>query len=160
MRLSGLNSMTLVLFNDHMKDHDNGCTFGGCASYSMSSQPNWNIYHVSAGFGLYTSNEWPHSLYDTFSDTGSCTNYHHIYDNETSVAFAVGGSFLYAWGAYDTPSIYGLFGDLDQRAVRWDAYTDIGSPNYRLLGRWYYCTGSCTIYLQRTSSTNENRDLS
>lgn len=64
-----------VLFNDHMKDHSNGCTFGGCVSYAMVLQGNWHSDLFGVGLGLYTSNEWPRPLYDNFRDTGSCTIY-------------------------------------------------------------------------------------
>ena len=117
--------MMSVLFIDHMKDHSSGCTFGGCASYSMSSQPNWNIYHVSAGFWLYTSNEWPRPLYDNFPDTGSCTDYY--------------------WGTSTSDSVAGChFGSSGPDSGLFNSAT------FHVVD--YSFTGSCTIYLQRTSS--------
>lgn len=57
-----------------MKDHDTGCTFGGCASYSMADQGSWRSDLFGAGLGLYTSNEWPRGPYDDYRDVGSCTD--------------------------------------------------------------------------------------
>ena len=81
MRPAGLNSMTLVLFIDHMKDHSSGCTFGGCASYAMTEQTVWRSKLFDTGLGLYTSNEWPSPLYVSYRAIGSCADYHQSVDN-------------------------------------------------------------------------------
>ena len=55
-----------------MKDHSSGCTFGGCASYSMALQGHWSSNLFGAGLGLYTSNEWPSG--SGYSDVGSLSD--------------------------------------------------------------------------------------
>ena len=117
--------MMSVLFNDHMKDHSSGCTFGGCASYAMASQKTlWDANRINDGVGLYISNEWPFS-YDYHNDTGSCTDYHW----GTSTSDSVSGCHFGSSGPDS-----GLFNSATFHAVD------------------YSFTGSCTIHLQRISS--------
>ena len=135
----GLNFMTLVLFNDHMKDHSSGCTFGGCADYSMTEQTVWRSELFDTGLGLYTSNEWPSPLYVSYRAIGSCVDYHGVYDNDPFVFYAVCSSFRYDWVESYNPACKGLFDVLVHQCLRYHAWGDVGSLAH------YHQSGNNTV---------------